>query len=706
MSSATPFYPASPDPVPVHVTAVSPGFRKEVKKVLAGIVYFVFIYLILLLASLLLIAICGYLGLLTVVNIGHFLGILGGIGLAGLGVMVFIFLIKFIFSVNRVDRSGMLEVKESEQPELFAFIRQVASDAQAPLPGRIFLSADVNASVSYNSSFWSMFFPIRKNLTIGLGLVNCLTISEFKAVMAHEFGHFSQRSMKLGSYVYQVNMILHNMLFNNSGYSRMLTGWANLSWVFAIFSNITVQFARGIQAILTSTYQVVNKRYSSLSREMEFHADAVAASVSGSESLVTALRRLELAEAGMQTTLAHCSKMLERKKYCSNFYPVQRYAMLELAAELGIPLQNQLPQVGDDFISASEGQRVNVKDQWASHPATEDRVAALRNLNVVAELKPESPWILFRRPTELQEQLSRLVYGDAINNSELQLLSVSEIERELKDERQKVLLPQSFNGFFDNRVLTEITEEELQQLEPDPTLSWLTVFDPEKKGQARKLAYLNADIELLAAIESKEIKTETFDFDGGKYPSAQAGTILEQLRQEKEMMIKEIAESEKRMIQLTMQLAESNGSSAIEVRELYRQFFQWQRELREDGVKVQEMVQSLAPIFQGVALPNEQISAIVSELKDRHEPTMMRLIGRWRDRKAFAKLDTELLRELHNFESANRVYFTGEEFLEGDFEVLNRFTGLIWDQLGEFMYERQLMLIRELDGWRPKETVN
>jgi len=32
----------------------------------------------------------------------------------------------------------------------------------------------------YNSSFWSMFLPVRKNLEIGLGLVNSINISEFK----------------------------------------------------------------------------------------------------------------------------------------------------------------------------------------------------------------------------------------------------------------------------------------------------------------------------------------------------------------------------------------------------------------------------------------------------------------------------------------------------------------------------------------------
>ena len=38
----------------------------------------------------------------------------------------------------------------------------------------------------------NFIFPSKKNLEIGLPLVNALTLSELKAVLAHEFGHFAQ----------------------------------------------------------------------------------------------------------------------------------------------------------------------------------------------------------------------------------------------------------------------------------------------------------------------------------------------------------------------------------------------------------------------------------------------------------------------------------------------------------------------------------
>src|SRR6202012_5732895 len=111
------------------------------------------------------------------------------------------------------------------------------------------------------SSFWSMFLPVRKNLEIGLGLVNSINISEFKAVMAHEFGNFSQKSMKLGSFVYNVNRVIYNMLYDNQGWSKSINSFASASRYFYFFATISVGIVQGVQVVLKKMYQVVNKKY-------------------------------------------------------------------------------------------------------------------------------------------------------------------------------------------------------------------------------------------------------------------------------------------------------------------------------------------------------------------------------------------------------------------------------------------------------------
>src|SRR4030095_5030349 len=198
-------YPLSPQNVSEDKLALSTEFRKKVGTTIFSIILFFIVYILLVLASIALAIGCFYAGVWIIISLPRFITIMIGIGAMCLGVSVIFFLIKFKFAVARDVNPGRVQITEKDQPKLFAFIRRLTKETNTPFPKKIFVSPDVNACVFYNSSFWSMLFPVRKNLEIGLGVVNSVNLSEFKAVMAHEFGHFSQRSMKLGSFTYNVN---------------------------------------------------------------------------------------------------------------------------------------------------------------------------------------------------------------------------------------------------------------------------------------------------------------------------------------------------------------------------------------------------------------------------------------------------------------------------------------------------------------------
>ncbi len=128
MSISNQLYPANPVNVPISVAEVSLNFKTEVKKVLASIIFFFMVYILLLALSLLLAGYCIYFGISIVIAFPRIYGILAGIGIASIGVMVFFFLIKFIFAVNKKDESSNIEIREVDQPKLFAFIRQLTID--------------------------------------------------------------------------------------------------------------------------------------------------------------------------------------------------------------------------------------------------------------------------------------------------------------------------------------------------------------------------------------------------------------------------------------------------------------------------------------------------------------------------------------------------------------------------------------------------
>jgi Zn-dependent protease with chaperone function len=164
-----------------------------------------------------------------------------------------------------------------------------------------------------------MFLPIKKNLTIGVGLVNTSTKQELKAILSHEFGHFSQRSMKVGSYVYNVNKIIFNLVNDDESYRNSIESWANMSGYFSIFAAISLFITRKFNG-LTKMYSFVNIRHMALSREMEFHADEVAAHIAGSLALEESLLRIELASSSYNNVLSFYDHKISKNQSSKNIY--------------------------------------------------------------------------------------------------------------------------------------------------------------------------------------------------------------------------------------------------------------------------------------------------------------------------------------------------------------------------------------------------
>lgn len=135
-----------------------------------------------------------------------------------------------------------------------------------------------------------------------MGLINTQTEQEFKAIISHEFGHFSQKTMKVGSYVYNVNHIISNMLFENEGFGNMSQKIASYRYM-GFFVVIAHYIIKGIQWILVQLYKVVNLNYLALSRELEFQADEIAANIVGAKAVETSLLRLNLADIAMHGVL-------------------------------------------------------------------------------------------------------------------------------------------------------------------------------------------------------------------------------------------------------------------------------------------------------------------------------------------------------------------------------------------------------------------
>lgn len=540
-------YPPPPANVPAGITEVSDSFRAEVRRVTGAIVAFILVYLLMVGLAMGLLWLCYRMGLFVILHGRSLWALLLGAGLITMGALVVFFLLKFLFASSGGSNENGIQINESDEPRLFEFIRQVAGEVGTHFPRKIFLLPDVNASVFYSSSFWSLFFPTRKNLNIGLGLVNSLNTSELKAVLAHEFGHFSQKSMRLGSYVYYVNQVIFNMLYRNNGWAGTAEGIASIHAVLGLMVQLAVYIVQGIQWVLRGMYAIVNRQYLSLSREMEFHADTIAASVSGSNNMMQALRQVELGSATYQRALEKCNDLLASDTAPVNFYAGQRAAATHFASVKELPVQHGLPVVSQSFAESQRLQRVVFKDQWASHPTLEEREANLRRLGLEAPVVGTPAWSVFQDPAHWQRALTEFLYREI--QKEVKDIPDEDFEKSILEESSSRQLPAIYNGYFDGHMAAEV---DLGDMENNTTPAAMTSEAARQwfaENLDQKIEALQSDIGTLSAIESGQIDTKSFDFDGRKYADSQAVDIRRQLEDEKIKLEAERAQRDRASVQ-------------------------------------------------------------------------------------------------------------------------------------------------------------
>jgi len=277
---STNIYPQSPSSVPENLTNATPTYKSRAWMAMGGLTLFIALYM-------------GLTAWFAWTAWRMFSSFYQGadfdIAGAAAGVtaaFLFVFLAKALFAVRHSDESRDIEATKEDHPQLFDFLYKLADEAGAPRPHKVYLSPQVNAAVFYDLSLLNLIFPSRKNLLIGLGLVNVLNLGELKAVLAHEFGHFAQRSMAVGRWVYVSQQIAAHIIAERGVLDSFLTGLSRFDLRIAWVGWILRLIVWSIRSLLDTAFSLVVLSERALSRQMEFQADLVAVSLTGSDALV------------------------------------------------------------------------------------------------------------------------------------------------------------------------------------------------------------------------------------------------------------------------------------------------------------------------------------------------------------------------------------------------------------------------------------
>lgn len=516
-------------------------FRQEVLRMTGGILLFYITYIILLLCSLLLMAACVWAGS-TIILYASYQGLSGiltsiaGAGLLLLGVMQTLFVMLFLFNRHKDTIPYRTVVTEKEQPVLFDFIHKLVQQTNTPLPRKVYLVPDVNAVVFHSPGVAGLFSDADKNLVIGLGMVNSLNISEFKMVLAHEFGHFSQRSMKLVLHVYTINKIIYNILYENRGWRNAIIWLSNKGLPAALLSRLLLLMAAGLHFLFREMHELINRQYMRLSREMEFNADEVAVSICGTDTAISAMRRAEMSNASFQQLLQKVSTWSHQQRFIRNIYEAHSMLIKYHAKQHSTPLDHQeMPQYNDDQFSTTVRSQVQFRDQWASHPTQEEREQRYLEANVPGVQIPQSAWTLFHNADLLQEQMSRQIYEVLAPEARPEeWVPANDIIREIEDVHEQYAFPAQYNHYYDNRPFTAIPAGRLEPFSEEEQVLYTmqTLYPKEFRQRIRHYFRDVQDAATLQAIMHREIQVAHFTYQHQQYHNSAAEKILEELQQQ------------------------------------------------------------------------------------------------------------------------------------------------------------------------------
>jgi Zn-dependent protease with chaperone function len=243
-------------------------------------------------------------------------------------------------------------LEAASNPRLFNELNDVATRAGEPMPHEVYLVPEVNAGVRERGGF--MGFRGRRVMLLGLPLLQVLTVSEMRAVLAHEFGHYHGGDTRLAPWIYKTREAIIRTVRELSGSSSLLH--LPFVWYGQMFLRVT-------QAI---------------SRRQEFAADALAARTVGARPLGSGLRNI------FGAALAY------NGYWRDEVVPVLSAGFLPPLAD-GFEQFLHEPRVAEAVTKATQEELTTPRiDPYDSHPSLPDRIKALEGLPPGPESLSES----------------------------------------------------------------------------------------------------------------------------------------------------------------------------------------------------------------------------------------------------------------------------------------------------------------------------
>ena len=235
-------------------------------------------------------------------------------------------------------------LEREEAPALFAEIENVRAATDAKGIHAVVITPEFNAAIAQVPRLGILGWP-RQYLVLGLPLLASLPLEQFRAVLAHEFGHLARNHGRFSNWIYRVRSTWYRLLSALEAHRSAASG------LFIRFFNWYAPYFEAYSFVLA--------------RANEYVADAHSARVAGKEHAARALVSVH-ARSGYATDDAWEAFYRPAREHAEPPpAPFTRY-LAELQA------------VGEDSLEgALQAALARKTDMHDTHPCLADRLAAL-----------------------------------------------------------------------------------------------------------------------------------------------------------------------------------------------------------------------------------------------------------------------------------------------------------------------------------------
>lgn len=334
-----------------------------------------------------------------------------------------------------------------------------------------------------------------------------------KAIIAHEFGHFSQNSMKVGSTVYVTNTVLHKLVFGRDKWDVWVEYISSPSLsIIKYFGRFTRFLSDCVRSVTAHVYKYVQKGYLKLSRYMEYDADDIASQYIGGQVFISALCKVEVLSENDNLYQQLVKSLTQEKKIVSNYFACKRVAYQYLSgthtARLSYDESLTEPKRRYYYVPS----KIRMENVWASHPSLEDRIANVKGHGSMKSATAAKPaWTLIPDKVARQVSANFISLIESGEEEKLTHISDSEFEQWVQTEIKENFIDRRLMPFFAGHIY----EFDLDRADSNtPATSPFTVVNAIKIS---KLATGTNDYSLLLKIKNKEVDADDVEYDGVIY---------------------------------------------------------------------------------------------------------------------------------------------------------------------------------------------